>query len=622
MVNTVRSDNFTYLGNTLRTRQNELELLTTNLGRAGENGALRVDAHTIQDPAGVLLGKSSVSLNERTIRHLQVANGQQAYWSTVKNNLSEFMEQFGTKGQINSLDHMIQNVCNVMETFSVDMTSTHKRAALETISDTLKNFSKIQETLTEMRKTIDRRKDELVNTEIRDLLTHLASLNQANPDVRAQEEINTFQFDLAQKLGDDIFEKGRGSHAGYFTVKVGDERVMERNSVFELSYTPTPTPSPGVALQPIRNINNQSVDHNISSGELGGLNMADQRLVAIQVALDQFSTLFRDNLNTLHNLGTGTKPPPILTGSIGYFGTEGTPINSADVISGTGTLRIALLDHTQDNIIVDYVDVPLQQNETIQSLLNRINGATYQKGSLQQFTASITANGECQLQCHPLNSNQNLGVSIGYAGANPAMLSVGATFNTNSARNFSHFFNLNNLIQSSLTGPSNTVITGTFGSLSVRPDIYNTLYSPLNPYEVDRLSGCILDYTIPPGSYGISERPPIDRNIYDLMYQSFSKNQIIGSAGDMGPTNSSILQYGADIIKEYATRTNVADSKLQYSTRILENYQRKFQQESGINTETTQLQLEEKMREKRSATALLKELNNLEDEMQRILLLT
>ena len=620
MANTIRTDNFTYLGNTLNAHQKSLENLTTNLARAQENGALRVDMDNIQDPSGLLPGKSSVFLNERTVRQLQIANGQQAFWASIKNNLTEFMEQFGTKGQINSLDNMLQNICNAVETLSVDMTSTNKGAVLETISDTLQGFTKIQETLTEMRKSIDRRKDDLVNVEIRDMLNQLASLNQSNPDVRSLEAINKIQFQLAQKLGDDIFEKGRGTQAGYFTVKVGNERVLELNSVFELSYTPTPTPSPGVALQPIVNINNQPVDHNISSGELGGLNMSDQRLVAIQAALDQFSTLFMDNINALHNLGTGTNPPPALTGSIGYFGTEGTPINTTDVISGTGTLRIALLDPTQDNATVDYVDVPLQQNETIQNLLNRINTATYQKGSLQRFTASITANGAFQVQCNPLNSNQNLGISIGYAGANPAMLSSGVNFNANNARNFSHFWNANNVIVSSLTGPSNAIIAGNFGSLTVRSDIYNTLQSPLSPYYVDRFSGCILDYGVPPGDYGVAGRPPIDRNLYDQMYKNFYTNQTISPIGDMGPTNSSLMQYGADIVKEYATRTNIADSKLKYTTRVLETYQLKFQKESGINEENTQLQLEQKMRDKRSATALLKTLNNLEDELQKLLL--
>lgn len=620
MANTVRTDNFTYLGNTLNTHQRSIETLTTNLARAQENGALRVDTYNIQDPSGLIPGKTSVSLNERTVRQLQIANGQQAFWASLKNNLEEFMEQFGTKGQINSLDNMLQTICNAMETLSVDMTSTNKAAVLETIGDTLQNFKTLQDTLTEMRKSIDRRKDDLVNVEVRDLLNQLASLNQSNPDVRAKEDINTFQFQLAQKLGDDIFEKGRGTQAGYFTVKVGDERVLELSSVFELSYTPTPTPSPGVALQPIVNINNQPVDQNISSGELGGLNMSDQRLVAIQAALDQFATLFMDNINAIHNLGTGTQAPSILTGSIGYFGTEGTPTNITDVISGTGTLRIALVDHTQDNALVDYVDVPLQQNETIQSLLNRINTATYQKGSAQFFTASITANGAFQLQCNPLNSNQNLGISIGYAGSNPAMMCAGVNFNANNARNFSHFWNANNLVVSSLVAPSNAIIAGNFGSLTIRSDIYNTLKSPLYPYYVDRFSGCILDYGIPPGDYGIAGRSSIDRNLYDQMYKNFYTNQTIPPTGDMGPTNSSILQYGADIVKEYASRTNIADSKLKYTTRILETYQLKFQKESGINAEDTQLQLEQKMREKRSSTALLKELNKLEDELQRILL--
>ncbi|MBX9976893.1 MAG: hypothetical protein K2X98_01410 [Alphaproteobacteria bacterium] len=580
-----------------------------NMANAGVRGALRKDqAITSLGAAGVIAADRTVFLDPELVRSLQKSNGNEAYWNQVSSTYSDFMKNFGTKEALHSLDTMCQSMRSEILKLNTDMSANQKLTLLQDIQSQLVKFSEIQKSVTNMRLDIDIRKNQLVTSDIPELLQAAAKLNRSDQTAESIETLNKIKFDLSQRIGDLTFEQGKGVESAFFTVKVGNIKLLEKQTTAFLSYTPTSNPAPGVGLNPVM-VNGQAIDTNISSGELAGLNTADSALVKIQGALDNFGVHLRDMMNQIHNQGTGTQQPSTLQGIVGYFGTEGTPINTNDVVSGTGTLRIALLDNTNSNHVVDYIDVALQQNETLSSLFNRINTAPYALGSGSTLTISVdpVTGAPRIVSNNATNPPVTLGISIGHAGAAQAMLSAGANFAANAATNFSHFFHFNDLI----TSGSTTNTAGIFGNMSIRPDL---IQSP------DRLSGCDLDYgALTAISYGVVDRPPPDRNMFDKLYASFSQGRSFAAVGDMGPMTTTLLNYGTNIIDYYATLKKSSESDFKDSTAALQNYQQLFDKQSGIDPEAEKLKGIEVARSLNAAMSIMRSILRLDEKALELL---
>ncbi len=575
------SDPISLIGSSITAIQAQLTTSSRNTAESSTRGGLlqTVEIQSLGD-LGVVAATPRVFLNQQLVKNLQNENGNNAYWQVVSDNYTQFMENFGTKGTIQSLDKKLGEISAEILKLNADVTPTQKQSAITVIQQKLFEFTLIQESISNMRVQIDQQKNQLINTDVPNLLTTLAQLNTPKPTAEDIQNINTAQFDLAQQLGPLVFEMGKGTEAGFFSVKINNvttgqgQKLLERNTINFLNYVSTPNPQPGVPLNSAT-ANGIPIDASVSSGILGGLNAADKTLCNIQTALDNFAKTLVLNLNQIHNQGTGTQQPSTLQGMVGYFGTEGTPINTNDTISGTGTLRIAIVDPTNNNQIVDYIDTALQANESIASLFNRINTGMYALNSGTTFNISVNANGVPEIVC----SNPNLGLSIGHSGPNVAMISTGANYNAAAATNFSGFFHFNDLIVYSTPSVSTP---GLFGSLSVRPDIVAT---------PNRLSGCDLDYTTPlsAGSYVIVDKPSIDRNMFDAIYVNFSTPQAFATAGDIIAINTSIQNYGATIINYYAKQKTSSDSYFSSSTTNLQNYQATFQAQSGIDPDAEKI---------------------------------
>jgi|GEM_PF-6751170 len=604
-----RVDPSTSLLTTLNTKQQLLENTVTNINNANAPGNLRIDQQaSSQGDMGILPGKKTIYTDEGLTRYLRKSNGEQAYWQTINSTYTEFMNQFGTKESPRSLDKVCQGIINNFNNLTINNTPENREAFVRDLNDKLAQFSQIQQSIFNLRTDVDRRKEELVNGEngINDLLNQISQLNGADRGAQDEIDLNNALFNLSQKINITT-ELGRGIETGFFSVKIGDfdgtsyQKLTERAFVQQLSYTATANPSPGTALNNIT-LNGINIENQISTGELAGLIKADSNLQKIQASLDNFAKNLRNTLNEIHNLGTSLSPSNTLTGSVGMFGSEGTAIAGTEVISGQGTVRIALINPT-NNSLVDYKDIGLQANETINAFITRVNTAGYTLNTGSTFTLSLTAQGQLQVAAN--NGAQS--ISIGSVG-NTAKVSAGAAYNGAQSTNFSHFFHLNDLL--SITS---TNTTGLFGAMSVNSNVAN---------NTNKLSGCKLISDAGPltaASVVLVQRPAPGDNIFKALSDAFSSQQSFSAAGDFAGRWTSLLDYAQTFTEFYGTQKQQAGVSLKNATALLTTRQKSFHSISGVDLQSERLKLTDISRGIRYTLSIMAALSKLEEDQRRIL---
>lgn len=174
----------------------------------------------------------------------------------------------------------------------------------------------------------------------------------------------------------------------------------------------------------------------IRSGELRGLlDLRDKSLVDLTESLGEFSARFKDELNAIHNAFSAVPPPNSLTGAA-------TPVLGSNSLNFTGEVTLAVLNsdnttNTQTIIDFDAQTINGVSNPTafadFSSLITAVNTELGGAGTLS------LSNGQLGFSA----TNANNGVIIQDDPDNPSR---------RAGRGLSHFFGMNDLIQSESSG--------------------------------------------------------------------------------------------------------------------------------------------------------------------------
>lgn len=198
------------------------------------------------------------------------------------------------------------------------------------------------------------------------------------------------------------------------------------------------------------------------------LKLRDDTLPGLQEMLDAYTEQMRDQFNAIHNLGTSSNPPNILTGTIGIPGNNNA-LNGNEAISGTGTLRVGILDSTTGKLVT-YCEIDLTGMTKVNDLVNAIETGTGVNTGSTFLTASISTGALVLTAKSPYNTAQ-YGITLGSVGASAAKLSLGSSYDASISYGASHFFGLNNLLNTGTGLPGDAVIHGIASNLSIRDDI-------------------------------------------------------------------------------------------------------------------------------------------------------
>ncbi len=475
----------------IKTQDGLANISSTNISNAERDGYVAKHAQVIS--LGSQGGLSGVTLSpiynaiDPTIE-LQTRKEN----STLSQNqvMHKFYEDisvmFGAKGTQSSFAHDLGRFIATVDGITANPDLSKKTEAMAFARSFAANISGVANKINDLRSSCDQMLDKAVK-EVNELMKRITVFNetiaqfsisrdQSSPAMAGYIDVTSLENDRAELVHQlagfidiDVFKTPDNTLT---ITTTGSGRTLVKGSYnYQLDYTPSTVVVPGQALSPITTDIGVDITTEITNGQLGGLlRMRDQDLVKAQSEFDELTRVIRDTVNALHNQGAALMGGSTLTGTMSLPGLANAPFDGNTQISGTGTVRLGVIDN--QGTIIDYKDVPLTNGMTISTLMNAVGAQNYtvSGGAVAAVGGSITftqlPTGEMQLQ-----STDGHTIVIGAVGGVQPMISLGNAYDPTMGLGFSHFFGLNNLFQTGTDLASSASQTGIANQLSIRPDL-------------------------------------------------------------------------------------------------------------------------------------------------------
>jgi flagellar hook-associated protein 1 len=383
----------------LNAAQAALQVTSDNVANASTPGYTRktvdLQSRTLAGQgAGVQTGEIARQVDEFLISQLR---GQRSVVgdNTIRDQfLQQIQSLFGTPEDNQTIPAEISALQTAFEQLAVTpefaANSSSVVSAASQLADLFNNFASTSQNL---RLQADTQIGQIVST-VNDKLKNIADLNAqisrattlGQTTAALQDERDRLLGDVADNIDIHVFPRSDGS----VDVYTGSSRLLVSGATaFDLTHTAATQVSasigyvdPGDSAYPgaITGIflngtaATDDITNEIASGKLKALiDMRDTQLPNLQSELDQLSQSMADSVNAVHNTGTAFPPPSTLTGSQSF--------NSADVLSATGTVRVAVINQS-DGSVVETQDIALGALTTVGDVVSAINGMTNASASL------------------------------------------------------------------------------------------------------------------------------------------------------------------------------------------------------------------------------------------------
>ncbi len=446
----------------IKTQDGLANISSTNISNAERDGYMAKHAQVIS--LGSQGGLSGVTLSpiynaiDPTIE-LQTRKEN----STLSQNqvMHKFYEDisvmFGAKGTQSSFAHDLGRFITTVDGITANPDLSKKTEAMAFARSFATNISGVANKINDLCSSYDQMLNKAVK-EVNELMKRITAFNetiaqlsisrdQSSPALAGYIDVTSLENDRAELVHQlagfvdiDVFKTPDNTLT---IATMGSGRTLVKGSYnYQLDYTPSTIVVPGQALSPITTDIGVDINAEITNGQLGGLlRMRDQDLVKAQSEFDELTRVIRDTVNALHNQGAALMGGSTLTGTMSLPGLANAPFDGNTQISGTGTVRLGVIDN--HGTIIDYKDVPLVNGMTIATLMNAVG--------TQDYTVS--------------------GGAVAAVGGVQPMISLGNAYDPTTGLGFSHFFGLNNLFQTGTDLASSTSQTGIANQLSIRPDL-------------------------------------------------------------------------------------------------------------------------------------------------------
>ena len=550
-------DPSTILSSALTTYRQKAGVLANNLTNRETPGYVKQDVTIDQiNLSGVSAGVQVSSIYQATDDNLTALIRDQNSLVGQYQSLDDYFKlleiDLGDPKSQSSFAHLGKAMTDAMKSLAANPLDTGKRLdAINAIDAHVKSIVNLAKSIQSLRGVVDQ---DLTSTasDANTLLSQIATLNTKlfQASAATNSSSSTVIFPLIDARRQALHELSEltgitviSSTANQVTVlgKNG-ELLVQGNNCSTFGYTAAASVSAIATLSDLTLsglvtpvIVTDTFKDSIHSGKFTALlTLRDQILPGIQEQLDQYTMQLRDSLNAIHNQGTSLNPPNALTGTIGAPGVVGA-LGNATVISGAGELRVAVIDPVTGNVAAGTtpVDITLSANTTVGALITSLNVP----GS--GFTASLTTAGELKITA----TNTSYGIGIGTFGTTPTM-NAGAAV-VASPLGFSHFFGLNNLLQTgvNLPGMANTGVTNL---LSLRSDI---LRSSGQALATGALTSVV---PAPAGTVAVTSR---DASIMNSLALKMSTPDILFSSTSVSPQiTTDLSNYSNSIIDLYGKK--------------------------------------------------------------------
>ncbi|MEX2617782.1 MAG: flagellar hook-associated protein FlgK [Alphaproteobacteria bacterium] len=432
--------------------------------------------------AGVDTVDITRTVNQFLINQVRDQGGKLAAISAREQFLTQIQGFLGTPDSNDTFASGLTRMSNNFESLALAPESDAARfTAVNEARRLMSQFTQLATGIQTLRAEADQSITAAVNT-VNQQLEFVDNLNAkiaqavatSEPDGELRDQRDVAIGKIAELLDIRTFEGGNGK-VSIFTG--GGRTILSEGTLFTLTHTSAAQTDAGTAFvqpgdanypggidgiyvgAPDRVTGANDITTQITQGEIKGLiDIRDNILPNLQKELDRLTSVLAAQINSIHNQGTAFPPPATLTGTHTMAAT--------DAFSGTGTVRIAVLDQATGDI-VEFTDINLAglgATATVGDVVNAINAG------LTGTPASINASGQFVIQAQAANQGISIGASTGEV-----------TVAGSLTRNFSHFFGLNDFLTTGANGTdydsyatarqaSSTAALGLAGTLTFRFD--------------------------------------------------------------------------------------------------------------------------------------------------------
>ncbi|MEX0758569.1 MAG: flagellar hook-associated protein FlgK [Tistlia sp.] len=546
----------------LRTTQGALSAISNNVANANTDGYTRKVAQASSRTlagvgAGVELSAVVRTVDSRVQADAREASTKLQTLEVKEMFLTSVQQLFGTPGDQKTVSHKISNLAEAIDALGATPESaTVRNQTIEAALNLADQLGDMASSIQDLRRDADRQVTSSVQT-INNQLERIAELNakikqnsaQSIPTGDLEDERDRALELLSAEMEVSSFTRSDGTLSVYTTGGV----LLADSTAATLSHTAVTTMSPNMTLGggiDGINVNGTDITASIRGGRIAGVvELRDSTLPDMQAELDRLSEQLRNQLNLIHNQGTGLPPADSLTGSRAFADP------TADSVTLTSAVRIAVLDG--EGLMVDSHDLPAG-TYTVDQVRDAINANL--GGSA---TATTAAAGP-------------LGISADTAPNGIAIVDLGdqtVTDGTNSISGFSNYFGLNDLF----TTPGNVQgdpTTGLAQLIQVRGDL------AADPSRLSR--GQLSDAAAAPaaGEPGVAFS---DNRVAMALGSKFDETVSFGAAGGLAGTSTTLSGYGAEIVSNAARISSNNSANYDYQLSLHQQLSQQHKSLSGVN---------------------------------------
>jgi flagellar hook-associated protein 1 FlgK len=434
----------------LTATQAALQVTSDNIANASTPGYTRktVDLESrrvVGQGAGVQTGEISREVDQFIISQLRDQRSVVGEYSVRDRFLQQIQNLFGSPEDNRTISNGINDLKNAFEQMAV--TPEFAGNAVEVVNSArqlVQLFNELAITTQDLRLEADAEIERLVGivddklgsiAELNAMITRSTTLNQSTAAL--EDERDRLLSEVAEYVDIRVFDRTDGSVDVYtgssrLLVSGGTAMSLTHAAATQVSasigYVDPSDPAYPGAITGIF-LNGAAATDDITAEIAGGrlkalIDMRDTELPNLQSEIDQLSQSLAKEINAVHNTGTAYPPPASLTGSQSFA--------SADVLSATGSVRVAIIDQT-DGTVIETLDIALGALTMVGAAVAAIDGMT-------NATASLNAAGKLVINA----TTSGYGVAINELDS--AVTVVGSE-----TRGLSHFLGLNDLFQTNVS---------------------------------------------------------------------------------------------------------------------------------------------------------------------------
>ncbi len=487
------------------------------------------------------------------------------YYTVKSDILSSITQSFGRPGDERSLGGLAATVMNSAGAMALSPESDAlKNEFLTNLNVYTQNINRIADGIQSTRTLCESGINELtsslnVQLEIVQHLNEEIAQNTAQgiPTGDLEDQRDTALLKISGIMNVNVFKQSNGE----VVIQTASGMALLQGTAATASFLPSTSMDPSIIYNPGQPgslsglmVNGVDITASLKGGALAAyFELRDSLLPKVQQDVDTLALSVRDELNAVHNQGTGYPTRPSITGI--------RPIaNPAAAFAGAGTVRVAVVNNTNRQV-VEFVDVNLAAQHTYQDIVTTINAG------LAQGQSGWNANGQLQFTLN--NPAQNFGFAIVSVNGQPAT-------ETTTGLGFSHYFGLNDLLVNSTRYIQDGSPLGTGGlanDLTVRSDIR------LNSSYISR--GMMNDaVALAAGDMAVTAG---DNRTISGLANRFKANIAFPAAGNLTPRSTTFIDYANEFIGMTALITQDAATLSAAEQDIQKQLQASIGSISGVN---------------------------------------